>query len=171
MISINSSEYQLCSQQRFSRWQVNRRGLSLIEVVASIALLALLMVSLLVGWQRHRKLAERSQKKLDAAERLDEQLGRWFAIDGGPPVNGQGTLTDTDFRWSSAPTPSRQPFPVGLVPITVKVSSPRYGKLLSIEVVVSSRALENGASAATVPLTTSDPSTTVNPSITVGANQ
>lgn len=125
-----------------ARRQQHRNGLSLIEVVASIALLALLMVSLLAGWQRHRKLAERSQLKLDAAEKLDEQLGRWFALDGGPPVQSEGILTGTDFRWSSHPTPGRgRPLP-SLIPVTVEVDSPRHGTLLSIEVVIPSRQLE-----------------------------
>lgn len=116
-----------------------RRGLSLIEVVASIALLSVLMVSMLSAWTRHKQQLERSEQKLVAAELLDEQLAAWFSRDEGPPFPATGRFGNSGITWRTYRTPQTPPMPGGLLAVTVEALDRENLQLLSIEVASSIR--------------------------------
>lgn len=120
----------------------SRRGFSLIEVVASIALLSVMMVAVLMAWTRNKEQIERSQQKLIAAELLDQRLGRWFANGNGPPFPSQGRFAGTGFKWKTYRTVNAQRMPAGLLSVTVEVVDRRNRKLLSVEVAGSVRRRE-----------------------------
>jgi len=111
-----------------------RHGLSLIEVVASIALLSTLMVAMLSAWTRHRNQIEQSQKKLQAVVLLDEQLASWFVNGSGPPFPSEGQLAGSPFVWRTFRTPQGRPIPGGLVPVTVQVLDRNNQPVTSVEV-------------------------------------
>ena len=112
----------------------SRHGLSLIEVVAAIALLSSLMTVLLMAWTRHRDQIQFSQLKIQAAELLDEQLASWFADGGGPPFPATGRLADSVFIWRTYRSPTGRAIAGGLMPVTVEVVDQNNRSLLSIEV-------------------------------------
>ncbi len=116
-----------------------RRGLSLIEVVASIALLSVLMVSMLSAWTHQKQQLERSEQRLIAAELLDEQLAVWFSRAEGPPFPSTGRFGRTRMTWRTYRTPQSQPMLGGLLAVTVEVNDEANQRLLSIEVASSIR--------------------------------
>ena len=118
---------------------IQRRGLSLIEVVASIALLSVLMVALLAAWSKHNAQLQKAQQKLEAVELLDQQMGQWYVNNGGPPFPAEGQFSGTGFAWRSFRTPQRLPLPGGLVAVTVTVVNERNVEVASVEVAASVR--------------------------------
>lgn len=66
------------------------KGLTLIEVVASIALLGTLLVMLLQTHSKHVNQVTRSHQKSLAVERADQLMATWFSADEPFPRNGVG---------------------------------------------------------------------------------
>ena len=73
-----------------------RRGLSLVEVVVSIALLSTLMVSLLSIRSSHVRQIRLAAQKRHAVELLDRQLAQWFDSETLVPVDQQGQFDGED---------------------------------------------------------------------------
>lgn len=117
----------------------HRHGLSLIEVVASIALLATLMITLLTAWTKHKNQLELAQHKLTAVELLDQKLGQWYVQSGGPPFPASGRLGNTQYEWKSFRTPNKRPLPGGLVAVTVAVVNKANIEVASVEVAAAVR--------------------------------
>jgi len=106
----------------------------LIEVVASIALMSVLMVAMLTAWTKHKEQIQRAEAKLQAVTLLDQQLGSWFAANGGPPFPAEGRFFDSELTWRSFRTPNALPLAAGLLAVTVQVVDQRGSELAAVEV-------------------------------------
>ncbi len=111
----------------------SRHGLSLIEVVASIALMSVLMVAMLTAWTKHKEQIQRAEAKLQAVTLLDQQLGSWFAASGGPPFPAEGRFPDSELIWRSFRTPNAPALPAGLLSVTVQVVDQRGSELTAVK--------------------------------------
>ncbi len=69
-----------------------KAGLTLVEVLAALALLSTLLVGTLMAHSRHAEQIRRSRRTLDALRRVDELLYRWMATDGLIPRTATGSL-------------------------------------------------------------------------------
>ena len=87
-----------CSQQR---------GLTLIEVLASLALLGALFTGVLIGKSRLTQQWSASQARLAAIERAGELLDRWHANGELPAEPSSGRLPDGS-SWSTTLLPPDQ---------------------------------------------------------------
>ena len=117
-----------------------RSGLSLIEVVAAIALLVTMFVLILKSWTVHQRQMRRAQSLLTAAELLDQQMAAWYAQGGGPPVNRVGTFAagtlETSLSWKTELQPVSLALPTGFQKLAVTVLEPNNEPIISTEVVV-----------------------------------
>lgn len=78
------------------------RGLTLIEVIASIALLGALMVAMLTVHSKHTRQVKLAAKKQTAATLADELIGGWFKSPEPFPANTSGQfVNNSDFRWTT----------------------------------------------------------------------
>ena len=86
-----------------------RAGLTLIEVVAAIAILGSVLVGIVLAKSRHTRqlaLAERKQQAVRAADRL---ITRWWTREQGIPVGEQGVLkSDKSLHWHTREMPNRR---------------------------------------------------------------
>ena len=86
---------------------MRRRGLTLIEVVAALALMATLLVAVLTikaGLTRRRAAADR---QLRAAAAADGLLTAWWGDPESFPVNRSGPVpADPALAWSTRPLPN-----------------------------------------------------------------
>ena len=102
-----------------SKKRLTRCGLTLIEVVAGIALLATLLVSILVAHKKHAEQVRLAQKRLDAIEQLDQLLAEWSAAGNWQPVGSAGDLAG--FKWRVEAADSRVPDELGSEVIRVEL--------------------------------------------------
>lgn len=79
-------------------------GLTLIEVVAAIAIIGTILVGVVLAKSRHTRQLALSQRKLEAVHALDAQLAKWWAGGDDLPVNTQGTFTEQRAAESTPPT-------------------------------------------------------------------
>jgi prepilin-type N-terminal cleavage/methylation domain-containing protein len=86
-----------------------RRGLTLIEVVASITLLSTLLAAMLVAFERHSRQIRRAQRTLAATAAADQWLAVWLQDPEGFPSEGSGGIPGSDFTWRTTPTPCSGP--------------------------------------------------------------
>ena len=82
-----------------------QRGLTLIEVVAGLALLGGLLSGILMAYGRHVLQVRRAQLRLQAAAAADRLLAGWFgAPESGLRRHGDGRVPgDKRFRWRTHP--------------------------------------------------------------------
>lgn len=80
---------------------MRHHGLSLVEVVASIALLGGILVSMLTAHSRLVRQVQRSDMIRTATTLADDQLAEWF-VNSQCPVSGSGVIeTNPEFQWST----------------------------------------------------------------------
>lgn len=78
-------------------YDVNRNGVTLVEVVASLVLLATLVTSMLLAYSAHHRQALLAIRKQKAIEVADEMLATWYAsTEPTVPRNGSGTVLGSD---------------------------------------------------------------------------
>jgi len=70
----------------------NRRGLTLIEVVAGLALLASLLVGCLTAYGHHVRQVRQARQRLAAVRAADALLAQWFQESGRIPVAAQNSF-------------------------------------------------------------------------------
>lgn len=78
-------------KRHFAQWPV-RRGLTLVEVLASLAILGLLIGSVLVARARHVHQWALSQQKARAVAAADLLLAAWWSNPASLPSEGSGGL-------------------------------------------------------------------------------
>ena len=99
-----------------------RRGLTLIEVVAGLALLGTLLTTLLLAHSRHARQIRAAQDKLAAVNALDGLLTRWEIERVQVPQRERGDLPGhPDLGWRTRPirNPSADNLQAGVVAIEV----------------------------------------------------
>lgn len=78
------------------------RGLTLIEVVAAIAILGTLLVGVVLAKSRHTRQAALAQTKMQAVLLTDELIAGWWDSIEGVPIGDEGGFTETDaLRWET----------------------------------------------------------------------
>src|SRR5688572_8212504 len=76
------------------------RGMTLIEVVAGLALMATLLVALLQAKVGHARQANLADRKLAAVATADRLLTYWWSEPGRFPIESTGRLRDDPrFAW------------------------------------------------------------------------
>lgn len=79
----------------------NRTGITLIEVVAAIALLASLLVSILATHNRLARQTREAQERLVAVEAADRLLAEWTSTDPMKIPAAEGEIRGkTSLRWT-----------------------------------------------------------------------
>jgi prepilin-type N-terminal cleavage/methylation domain-containing protein len=76
-----------------------RRGLTLIEIVAGLVVLAVLISALTIARGRFLRAWSQGQRKLEATAAVDRMLAGWIGGGGGDdaiPVPGQGALNGVE---------------------------------------------------------------------------
>lgn len=85
-----------------------RNGLTLIEVVASIALLSTLLVMMLSIRSGLVRQANQAYSAQQAVEALDMQLATWLEVSGTIPLDETGDFDSTkEFYWRTFLIPTR----------------------------------------------------------------
>lgn len=74
----------------------SRAGLTLIEVVAALAILGTLLVGIVLARARHTDQLLRARVQARAVEAADEMIARWWASREGVPIDASGELAGGD---------------------------------------------------------------------------
>lgn len=104
-----------------------RRGLTLIEVAASLALLGALLASALLSGARHRRQMESAQLRLEAVAHADQMLQTWFYNNSsqGPPLNASGETPALEegrsFHWRTSQIPSPETESAGVAAVRLEL--------------------------------------------------
>jgi prepilin-type N-terminal cleavage/methylation domain-containing protein len=99
-------------------------GLTLIEVTAALAILAVLMASVVGIKGRALNQWHRARMKLQAVEAADRLMTRW-AASGGPPFDRSGTVQDgPPLRWKTSWVPAE--IPRALEPVAMALQLDNY---------------------------------------------
>ncbi len=77
-----------------------RAGLTLIEVIAAIAILGTVLVALVIAKSRHTRQTVRAERARVAVRAADELIANWWMDDQQVPIGKQGRFEDTpSIRW------------------------------------------------------------------------
>ncbi|MDR1480182.1 MAG: prepilin-type N-terminal cleavage/methylation domain-containing protein [Planctomycetaceae bacterium] len=121
--------------------RLNRRGLTLIEVVVAMLLLGTLLVSLLVVFSRHAVQIDKSLERLHVIQKAESQLAEWHLQFGFAPANEEGewTIDGKTYRWRTEPIEQMIDQQMMLGKISFEVFETRSKiPILSIQLVVPS---------------------------------
>ncbi|MBX2851120.1 MAG: type II secretion system GspH family protein [Phycisphaeraceae bacterium] len=78
------------------------RGLTLIEVVAAIAILGTLLVGVVLAKSRLTRQSGAAQDTMQAVRLSDSLLANWWSQPEGVPVGSAGVLSESDaLRWQT----------------------------------------------------------------------
>lgn len=76
------------------------RGLTLIEVVAAIAILGTLLVGIVLAKSRHTRQLERARAQADAVQATDALIAGWWTDVHGVPIDERGEVPGrSSLRW------------------------------------------------------------------------
>ena len=112
-----------------------RIGLTLIEVVIGMFLLATLLVTLLSSFDHHRKQIRMAGLRLEAANAVDQLLAEWMSNPQALPINQSGTWNE---RWAWRTRLVRRTavhsIPINIVSLEVFESQVEGTPLVALEV-------------------------------------
>ena len=120
----------------------NRDGLTLVEVVVSIALLSALMVSLLSIRSSHVRQIRLAAQKRHAVELLDRQLSQWFEDEYLVPIDRQGEFEGDELLFWQTDLVSQSNYLNGMKVRVDAVESASGNIVSSVEVVIPSSTAE-----------------------------
>jgi prepilin-type N-terminal cleavage/methylation domain-containing protein len=104
----------------------DRRGLTLVEVIAGLVLLATLLTSVLAAFKTHAAQIRGSRDRLKANAAVGELLSGWLAQGALPPLGTQKELAGADgWNWRLLANESQQSGPVKIGSVRVEVFRPR----------------------------------------------
>ena len=99
-------------------------GLTLLEVIAGLALLATLLTMILVAFGSNLRQVRRSQQRLAAIHQADLLLGEWL-LQGQPdsiPRDGSGDIPDDDqMIWRTHEIPEPQATDLGVCVVRLEI--------------------------------------------------
>ncbi len=113
-----------------------RRGLTLVEVIAGLALMASLLATMVVAYSAHLRQHRNAQRKVLAVELLDRQLEEWRRASVPIPVPSAGEFLDKpEFHWQTelVPNATLAQFHSEVVRIEVREKQPPQRLLCSLE--------------------------------------
>ena len=127
--------------RRYSKLR-SRSGLTLVEVVAGIALLSTLLVSILLSYGAHAGQIRAARQRMQAIKAADQLLSNWMAQGDLPAVGDQDMLPGSDelvWRMVAVPRDKRVSLPneVGLIRLEVYQRSNRQNVLTSVDLFTS----------------------------------
>lgn len=128
-----------------SHWSSNspRRGLTLVEVVAGIALLSTLLVLTLASFRAHTAQVRGTKARMAAIRAADELLSEWFSGAGVPPAGQGGEVTGhPGWTWRTVPVAStKNPQLSGTLIVKLEIlgdrNTPGDSVLSAVELLVS----------------------------------
>jgi type II secretory pathway pseudopilin PulG len=98
------------------------QGLTLVEVIAGLVLMATLLAGILVSFGNQAAQMRKSRDRLKAVELADRLLGDWSAQNAIPAIGTEQTLEGTkDWRWRLAEANSTDLDTVGLAAVRLEV--------------------------------------------------
>lgn len=98
------------------------RGLTLIEVVAAIAILGTLLVGVVLAKSRHTRQAVLAQTKMQAVLLTDELIAGWWDSEEGVPIASEGVLSEAHaLRWETRLVSNREISSLGARVVRVAV--------------------------------------------------
>lgn len=120
----------------------SRAALTLVEVVASLALLGTLLVGILVAHRRHVEQIHLASARIEAAQAADDLLLKWSAEGTWGAVTSTGIFEGRDdlvWRWSVIPSPQLRQMgaAIGRLEVFAAVTSDER-PLSSVEVITTS---------------------------------
>lgn len=81
-------------------------GLTLIEVVAAIAILGTLLVGIVLAKARHTRQLALAEEKRDIVDAADELIAGWWRAGAAVPIDQAGTIdTDPPLQWQTTLVP------------------------------------------------------------------
>ena len=113
-----------------------RRGLTLVEVIAGLALMASLLSTMVVAYSAHLRQHRNAQRKVLAVELLDRKLEEWRRTSQPIPVPAEGDFLDKpEFHWQTelVPNSTLHPFFGEVVRIEVREKQSPQRTLCSLE--------------------------------------
>lgn len=84
---------------RYSRCRAIRSGMTLVEVVAGMTLLACLATGILLAYGAHQKQLRRAEQKIAAVQVADKLLTEWYSGHTTVPRNRQGRVLMGQENW------------------------------------------------------------------------
>ena len=79
---------------------LRRRGLTLVEVVASIALLGTMLTIIILAQGRHQRQIQRARTRIKACEAAEKLLTQWYVQNEDIPIDHTGQVSgDATFDW------------------------------------------------------------------------
>lgn len=119
----------------------NSKGLTLVEVLASIVLATIAMTLVLVSINKHNRQMHIAEQKQYAMDLLESKLAEWFDSGIAFPIDQTGYIPgEPDYYWKTVSKPA---FPFGLdqraIKLKVQIVYPRpSGKSLAqVELLVT----------------------------------
>jgi prepilin-type N-terminal cleavage/methylation domain-containing protein len=134
-----------------------RRGLTLVEVVAGLALLSTLLVAVLTTKARVTRQWSHAQRKLQAVAAADELLTQWWQRKEEFPRRSSGEVAgDAQLRWRTTPVRNEPLNDLRTSVIRLEILEGRASRssddvLASVEVVLDDELPPNVALAGGVP--------------------
>lgn len=144
---------------------IRARGLSLIEVVASIALMGVLLVGIVTARAKHLHQVTVAERKLAAIDAADTLIASWFATPVSEeqpshvPRDGEGAVAEVDGMWwktrmvdALGTTDDRERLEIDVVRLTITDTHAQTGEyipILAVDLVVPRPALAPEANEAT----------------------
>src|SRR3954469_13058968 len=93
-----------CGTSSRARKRASRRGLTLVEVVAGLALLATLLVAVLGTKARVTRQWAHANRRLEAIAAADKLLAAWWATPATFPRKSSGNVAgDAGLSWRTTP--------------------------------------------------------------------
>jgi prepilin-type N-terminal cleavage/methylation domain-containing protein len=103
-----------------------RRGLTLVEVIAGLLLLATLLTFVLAAFKTHAAQIRAARDRLKASELAEGLLSEWMARNQLPPVGTQKPLSNTDgWMWRILANETQLSGPAPLRTVRVEICRPQ----------------------------------------------
>lgn len=99
------------------------KGMTLLELVVSLALVGTLLVGSLMAFGRHVRQARHARLRLEAVRSADRLLTQWFTENGHVPVSGEGSVSGADeltWQTETVTTDGAEALAVSAVRLTIK---------------------------------------------------
>lgn len=116
------------------------KGLTLLEVVLSLALVGTLLTTSLMAFGRHARQVRRANLRREAVRAADQLLREWFGPAGHVPVAGEGRLgTDGSLVWRTETVVElgAESLAIDVVRLTIRAADAKPGDLALASVTVA----------------------------------
>lgn len=118
-----------------------RPGLTLLEVVAGLTLLATLLVGTMLAYGSHIRQVRAAQQRLQATDIAERILVDWYESEDGVPPRDEDVIAGTDgWRWRTTPLASNDSNPFRARVVRFEIYDPADGvepvPLVSIDLLV-----------------------------------